>query len=64
VADTTLDPEKRLTANHAVQQYIMQKAYVAPIATDWTIVAARANVKGYFWDAIASPRYLNVWLAK
>jgi ABC-type transport system substrate-binding protein len=64
VADTTLDPEKRVAANHAVQQYILQKAYIAPISTDWIIRAARANVKGYQWDAIGYARYIEVSLAK
>ncbi len=64
VADATLDPEKRVVANHAVQQYILQKAYVAPIATDWIIRAARANVKGYQWDAIGYARFIEVSLAK
>jgi peptide/nickel transport system substrate-binding protein len=64
VADTTLDPEKRVAANHAVQQYILQKAYIAPISTDWIIRAARANVKGYQWDAIGYARFIEVSLAK
>jgi len=64
VADTTLDPEKRVAANHEIQKYILQKAYIAPIATDWIIRAARANVKGYAWDAIGYPRYVNVSLGK
>jgi len=64
VADTTLDPEKRVAANHEIQKYILQKAYIAPIATDWIIRAARANVKGYAWDAIGYPRYVNMSLGK
>jgi peptide/nickel transport system substrate-binding protein len=47
VADTTLDPSKRIGAVHEVQKYVLQKAYIAPIATDWIVVAARANVKDY-----------------
>jgi len=43
VADTTLDPEKRVVANHAVQQYILQKAYIAPIATDWIALFAEGT---------------------
>lgn len=64
VADMTLDPEKRVAANHEIQKYILQKAYVAPIATDWIIRAARANVKGYAWDAIGYPRYVNMSIGK
>ncbi len=64
VADATLDPEKRVAANHEIQKYILQKAYIAPIATDWIIRAARANVKGYAWDAIGYPRYVNMSLGK
>jgi peptide/nickel transport system substrate-binding protein len=64
VADTTLDPTQRVVANQAVQKYILQKAYIAPIATDWIVRAARANVKGYAWDAIGYPQYFNIALAK
>ncbi len=64
VADTTLDPTKRVVANQEVQKYILQKAYIAPIATDWIVRAARANVKGYAWDAIGYPQYFNIALTK
>jgi peptide/nickel transport system substrate-binding protein len=64
VADTTLDPAKRVAANQEVQKYILQKAYIAPIATDWIVRAARSVVKGYNWDAIGYPQYFNVSLAK
>jgi peptide/nickel transport system substrate-binding protein len=63
-ADTTLNPEDRIVKVHAVEQYILEHAYNAPIATDWLINAARAPVKGYNWDAIGYPRYINVWLAQ
>jgi MarR-like DNA-binding transcriptional regulator SgrR of sgrS sRNA len=58
-----LDPAKRLEAVKAVEQYVLQKAYVAPIATDWILVAANAKVKGYEWDAIGYPMLTDVWLA-
>jgi peptide/nickel transport system substrate-binding protein len=61
-ADTQLDPTRRLEAVQAVQRYILQKAYVAPIATDWIIVAANARVKGYEWDAIGYPMLVDVSL--
>lgn len=64
VPDTTLDPGKRLDGIHEALKYILQKAIIAPIATDWIVRAARSNVKGYQWDAIGYPRYGNVWLAK
>jgi len=64
VADATLDPEKRIAANHEVQKYILQKAYIAPIATDWIVRAARSNVKGYQWDAIGYPHYVDISLTK
>lgn len=64
VADAELDPTKRIAANHEVQKYILQKAYIATIATDWIVVAARASVQGYNWDALGYPQYFNVSLAK
>jgi peptide/nickel transport system substrate-binding protein len=63
-ADTQLDPTKRLAAVKAVEQYVLQKAYVAPIATDWILVAASAKVKGYEWDAIGYPMLVDVWLTQ
>jgi peptide/nickel transport system substrate-binding protein len=61
-ADTQLDPAKRLDAVKAVERYVLQKAYVAPIATDWILVAANARVTGYEWDAIGYPMLVDVWL--
>ncbi len=62
VADTALDPDARISATHEALTYILQKAIIAPIATDFIVRAARKEVKGYEWDAIGYPRYGNVWL--
>ena len=64
VPDTTLDPTKRLDGVHAALTYILQKAIIAPIATDWIVRAARSVVKGYQWDAIGYPMYTDVSLSQ
>jgi peptide/nickel transport system substrate-binding protein len=64
VADTTVDPAKRLEASHAVMQYVLEHALIAPIATDWINEAAHDYVKNYHWDALNTPRLNDVWLAK
>ena len=62
VADTTLAPDDRIAAIHEALKYILEKAIIAPIATDWIVRAARQEVQGYVWDAIGYARYENVWL--
>ncbi|MDQ6670555.1 MAG: ABC transporter substrate-binding protein [Chloroflexota bacterium] len=62
VADRELDPAKRLAAVKDIETYLLQKAYIAPIATDWLLVAANSKVKGYQWDAIGYPMLVDVSL--
>jgi peptide/nickel transport system substrate-binding protein len=62
VADKELDPAKRLAAVKDIQTYLLQKAYIAPIATDWILAAANTRVKGYEWDAIGYPMLVDVSL--
>jgi peptide/nickel transport system substrate-binding protein len=61
-ADTEMDPETRIERIHDALRYLLDQAYVAPIVTDWIIVAARSEVHGYRWDSMGSPRYVDVWL--
>ncbi|HET9016990.1 MAG TPA: ABC transporter substrate-binding protein [Thermomicrobiaceae bacterium] len=62
-ADTTLDPTKRLDAIHTALTYLLQKAVIAPICTDWILDAAWSYVKGYSWDALGGVRMADVWFA-
>jgi peptide/nickel transport system substrate-binding protein len=62
-ADGQLDPAKRLEAVKAIQAYVLQNAYIAPIATDWILQAATSKVKGYQWDAVGYATLIDVSLA-
>lgn len=64
VANTTVDPAKRLEASRAAMTYILDKALVSPMLTDWIIVATHDYVKNYHWDALNNERLNDVWLAK
>jgi ABC-type transport system substrate-binding protein len=63
IADRELDPVKRLAAVKDIQKYLLQQAYIAPIATDWILAAANTKVKGYEWDAIGYPMLVDVSLS-
>jgi peptide/nickel transport system substrate-binding protein len=63
VADTTVDPEARLAASHAVLTYVLDHALIAPILTDWFQSAVQPHVHGYHWDATDTERLIDVWLS-
>jgi len=63
VADTTVDPDKRLEASHAAVAYILDHAIIAPVNSDWIQVAIRDNVQNYHWDASNSYRLNDVWIS-
>jgi peptide/nickel transport system substrate-binding protein len=64
VANTTVDPAKRLEASHAAMTYVLDNAIVSPMLTDWIIVATHDYVKNYHWDALNIPRLNDVWLER
>lgn len=64
VANTTVEPEARLVASHEAMTYVLDNALVAPILTDWLIVATHDYVKNYHWDALNTPRLNDVWLER
>ncbi|MDQ3695248.1 MAG: ABC transporter substrate-binding protein [Chloroflexota bacterium] len=63
VSETTLDPEARIEATRAAMQYILEQNYIVPINSDWVQVAVRANVQNYHWDALATERLIDAWIA-
>jgi peptide/nickel transport system substrate-binding protein len=62
VANTTVEPEARLAASREAMTYVLDNALVAPILTDWIIVATHDYVQNYHWDALNTPRLNDVWL--
>lgn len=64
VADTTLDPTKRIDAVHNVIKYLLQQAIVAPICTDWGLWAVHKYVKDYSLTVFGEARLSDVWLDK
>ena len=64
VADTTVDPVKRLDATRAAMTYVLQNAIIAPVVSDWIQTGTRANVHNYHWDAQVNERLNDVWLSE
>ena len=64
VADTTVDPEARIEASHAVMTYIMDNALIATVNSDWFQSATQDNVRDYHWDAQDNQRLNDVWIAQ
>jgi peptide/nickel transport system substrate-binding protein len=64
VADTRVDPVKRLEATHAAMTYVLDQAIIAPVVSDWLQTGARQNVHNYHWDALNNERLNDVWLSE
>ncbi len=63
-ADTTVDPVARLEASHAAMVYVLDRAIIVPVASDWIQVATSQRVQNYHWDALANERLNDVWLSE
>ena len=63
VSETTLDPEARIEATRAAMQYLLENHIIVPINSDWVVTAVRGNVENFHWDALATERLIDTWLA-
>jgi peptide/nickel transport system substrate-binding protein len=63
VSETTLDPEARIEATQAAMQYLLEHHIIVPINSDWIQTAVQSSVRGYHWDALATERLIDTWLA-
>lgn len=60
---STADPQARLAANEAAQDYLVDNAYVIPLFEEPQVYGAQTYVEGFGWDTIARPVFYSTWLA-
>jgi peptide/nickel transport system substrate-binding protein len=63
-ADTEMDPTARLELIKQAQQYILEKAIVIPLATDWYQSASHNSVNGLRYDATFGLTFEDVWISQ
>jgi peptide/nickel transport system substrate-binding protein len=61
-ADAEMDPDERINKVQTALEYILEEAIVAPILTDWILIATGGHVHGYRLDALGAARFVDVWL--
>jgi ABC-type transport system substrate-binding protein len=64
VADTTVEPEARIQASHAVITYVLDHAIIAPVNSDWIVDGVQTRVHGYHRDAQDNQRLNDTWLSE
>ncbi|MET0782653.1 MAG: TIGR04028 family ABC transporter substrate-binding protein [Microbacterium sp.] len=58
------DPDKRIEASQAVQDYIAEQAYVIPLFEEPQVYGAAPYVHGVEFESVARPLFYDVWLEK
>ncbi|WP_407360216.1 TIGR04028 family ABC transporter substrate-binding protein [Microbacterium sp. LBN7] len=58
------DPEKRVAASQAVQDYIAEQAYVIPLFEEPQVYGAATYVQGVAFESVGRPTFSGVWLAE
>jgi peptide/nickel transport system substrate-binding protein len=59
---STPDPEERIAASQAVQDYIAEQAYVIPLFEEPQVYGAATYVHGVEFESVARPTFYDVWL--
>ena len=60
----TADPEARIAASGAVQDYLLDQAYVIPLFEEPQVYAAAPEVHGFGTESVARPSFAGVWLER
>jgi peptide/nickel transport system substrate-binding protein len=63
-ADTEMDPTARVELVKQAQQYILEKAIVIPLATDWYQSASHNSINDLRYDATFGLTYDDVWISQ
>ena len=63
-AETDMDPATRLDKVKEIQQYVLEKAIIIPLVSDWYITASAASVNGLRYDATFGLNYEDVWISQ
>ncbi|WP_442576659.1 TIGR04028 family ABC transporter substrate-binding protein [Microbacterium sp. F51-2R] len=61
---STPDPDKRIAASQAVQDYLAEQAYVIPLFEEPQVYGAAPYVHGVEFESVARPLFYDVWLDK
>lgn len=61
---STPDPDKRIAASQAVQDYLAEQAYVIPLFEEPQVYGAAPYVHGIEFESVARPLFYDVWLDK
>jgi peptide/nickel transport system substrate-binding protein len=61
---STADPDARVKASQAVQDYLAEQAYVIPLFEEPQVYGAAPYVKGIEFESVARPLFYDVWLDK
>lgn len=58
------DPDARVAASQAVQDYIAEQAYVIPLFEEPQVYGAASYVHGVAFESVGRPSFSGVWLAE
>ena len=59
---STPDPDERIAASQAVQDYLAEQAYVIPLFEEPQVYGAAPYVHGVEFESVARPTFYDVWL--
>ncbi|WP_347977928.1 TIGR04028 family ABC transporter substrate-binding protein [Microbacterium sp. ProA8] len=59
---STPDPDERVAASQAVQDYLAEQAYVIPLFEEPQVYGAAPHVQGIEFESVARPLFYDVWL--
>jgi peptide/nickel transport system substrate-binding protein len=59
---STPDPDERIAASQAVQDYIAEQAYVLPLFEEPQVYGAANYVQGFAFESVARPTFYDTWL--
>jgi peptide/nickel transport system substrate-binding protein len=61
---STADPDERIAASQAVQDYLAEQAYVIPLFEEPQVYGTATYVHGVEFESVARPLFYDVWLDK
>lgn len=61
---STVDPDERIAADKAVQEYLIDKAYVIPFFEEPQVFGVAATTHGVEYESVGRPDFSNAWLSR
>ncbi|WP_353115219.1 TIGR04028 family ABC transporter substrate-binding protein [Microbacterium sp.] len=62
VVASEADPDKRIAASQAVQDYLAKQAYVIPLFEEPQVYGTAPYVRGVAYESVGRPSFAGVWL--